>query len=74
MDFPKHIDTIILDRDSPFCVLMGHRSTFLYCNVFMVFILANSADPDEMQPYTAFHLGFTVCESNCLPVSRTKKR
>ena len=28
----------------------------------IVFILANSADPDEMQPYTAFHLSL-----HCLP-------
>ena len=27
-----------------------------------VFILANSADPDEILPYGAFHLGL-----NCLP-------
>ena len=28
----------------------------------IVFILANSADPIEMPPYAAFHLGF-----HCLP-------
>ena len=45
----------------------------------IVCILENSADPDEMPPYVAFHLGqcrlmqhfiwaFTVCQSTCLPV------
>ena len=28
----------------------------------IIFSLANSADPDEMQPYVAFHLGL-----HCLP-------
>ena len=36
-------------------------SKFLNYDVFMclkiVFILANSADPDEMPPYAAFHPG-----------------
>ena len=30
--------------------------------MYFCFILANSADPDEMQHYAAFHLGF-----QCLP-------
>ena len=29
----------------------------------IVFISANSADPDEMPPYVAFHLGV-----HCLPI------
>ena len=41
-------------------------SNFLNYDVFMslkiVLNLANSADPDEMSPYVAFHLGF-----HCLP-------
>ena len=40
--------------------------SFLKCDVFqslkIVFIQANSADPDEMPPYAAFHLGL-----HCLP-------
>ena len=39
---------------------------FLYYDVFIslkvVLMLANSADPDEMQHYAAFHLGL-----HCLP-------
>ena len=38
----------------------------------IVFILANSADPDEMPPCAVFHLGLTVCRSTFLPVSRVK--
>ena len=34
----------------------------------IVFILANSTDTDEIQPYLAFHF----CQSVCLPVSRMK--
>ena len=54
---PFHSDRLSL-RDiwynkysmGPFYVLMGHRSNFLNFNIFLslkiVFILANSADPD----------------------------
>ena len=41
-------------------------SKFLNCDVIMsmviLFILANSVDPDEMPPYAAFHLVL-----HCLP-------
>ena len=30
------------------------------------FVLANSADPDEMQPYAAFIWVFTVCQRTFL--------
>ena len=36
-----------------------------------VFNFGNNADPDEMQPFAACHLGFH-CQSICLPVSRMK--
>ena len=66
MDFSKKF------LDSPLCVLRGHRSKFLNNEVVMflkiVFIFANSADPDEMLPLAAFHLGL-----HCLLVSRMKK-
>ena len=43
-----------------------NRKKFLNYDVFLslkvVLILANSADPDEMQHYAAFHLGLP-----CLP-------
>ena len=58
MDFPKH-----------YCYIKYykvHLAKFLNYDVFMslkfVFMLANSADPDEMPPYAAFHLG-----RHCLP-------
>ena len=47
--------------DSLFCTLWTHRSNFLNYDIFMSqkigFILANSADTDEMSPYAAFNLG-----------------
>ena len=59
-------------------ILSGHRSKFLNFNIFLSqkigFIFANSADPDEMLHYAAFHLGH-----HCLPkylltgVSRMKR-
>ena len=37
-------------------------------------VLVNSADPDEMPHYAAFHLGgFTVCVSTHLGVSRLQR-
>ena len=61
MDFPIHINRISMELPNG-----GKRSKFLNYNVFLflkiVFILANSADPGEMPPYVAFHLGF-----HCLP-------
>ena len=64
MAFPKHTGTISMGY--PFCVLWGQKLKFLNNDAFtslkIVFIFANSADPDEMPPYVAFHLGL-----HCLP-------
>ena len=53
------IDTISMDLF--ICVLSGHRlkfSKFWYISIPQtVFTLANSADPDEMPPFAAFHQG-----------------
>ena len=35
---------------------------YFFMSLKIVFILANSADPDEMPPYVAFHQGI-----HCLP-------
>ena len=51
--------------DCPLCTLRGHRYNFLNHDVFLslnfevkgILYLVNSADPDEMQHYAAFHLG-----------------
>ena len=44
-----------------YCILRGHRYKFLNFNKFLslkvVFIIANSADPDEMLLYMAFYMG-----------------
>ena len=56
MDFPN-TDTIIMGL--PLCTSRGHRKKSLHYDVFLslkiVLILANRADPDEMQHYAAFH-------------------
>ena len=51
IDFPMHVDRISapIIYDAILCLKV-------------VFIFANSADPDEMPPYAVFHLG-----QNCLP-------
>ena len=64
MDYPIHIDTISMKYSSPFCILRGCLSNFLY-NDYDVFLSLkeNSADLDEMPPSaTSFHLGL-----QCLP-------
>ena len=65
MDYPIHIDTIQV-WNCPFCILRSCLSKFQQYDVFLslkiVFILAKSADPDEMLPYVAFQLGL-----HCLP-------
>ena len=38
-----------------------------------MFILANSADPDEVPLYTVFHLGLHCLPNYCLPIPRMKK-
>ena len=64
MDFPIHIDTISMEL--PIVTFKGLMSKLLNYDVFLslnfVLTLANSAEPDEMQPHAAFHLGLY-----CLP-------
>ena len=56
-----HIDTVVWNWNCPFCILRGCQTKFPQDDVFLsskiILILANSADPDEMPPYVAFHLG-----------------
>ena len=40
----------------------------VFLSLKIVLFSANSAEPDEMLPYVAFHLGY-----HCLPVSRMKR-
>ena len=64
MDFPIHIDTISIGL--PILYVKGSQIGFFNNGVFQSLkvnlILANSADPDEMQHHAAFHLGL-----QCLP-------
>ena len=59
-----HIDRISMGL--PIVYFKGSQVDFLKYSVYLsleiVFILANSAEPDEMQHHAAFHLGL-----HCLP-------
>ena len=59
MDYPIHIDTISMELSisyfKGFSVKISINGVLLSLKI--VFILAYSADPDEMLPYVAFHLG-----------------
>ena len=60
MDFSIHIDTISMGL--PIEYLKGAQASNTYiiisfCPWMLFLILTNSADPDEMQHYAAFHLG-----------------
>ena len=52
-------------------------SYFLNFNIFLslkiVFILANSADPDEMSQYATFHLFLQFAKVSVYRVSRMKR-
>ena len=64
MDCPIHIDTISMELS--ILQFKGLRVKIFVKRCIsvpeIVFILANSADPDEMAPYVAFHVGL-----HCLP-------
>ena len=66
MDFPIHIDTTSMVL--PIVYFKGSQVEFsksLLLSLKIVLLLANSADPDEMQHDAAFHLGL-----HCLPSTR----
>ena len=60
VDYPIHIDTISMELSILYFegLLVKISIKFdIFLSLKIVFILANSADPDEMLPYAAFHLG-----------------
>ena len=68
MDYPTHIDTISMDLSIMY--LKGLPGQIFYKKRFILsmttdFVLANSADPDEMPHFIWI---FAVWESTCLPV------
>ena len=64
MDYPIHIDTISMELSilyfKKLSVKLFLNDVFLFPKI--VFNFANSADPDEMPTYAAYHLGL-----HCLP-------
>ena len=64
-DYPIHIDTISMELSIFYSKGLPVKISIKRCisvNEDCVLILANSADPDEMPPNAAFHLGL-----HCLP-------
>ena len=58
MDFPIHIDTISMGLPTLYFKGLHVVISKLRCiSMKFFYILANSADPDEMQHYAAFHQG-----------------
>ena len=69
MDYPKHIDTISMTLSilhfKGLRFNISIKTVYIYpsdISLKIVFIVANSADPDEMSLYATFHLGL-----HCLP-------
>ena len=61
MDFPIHINTINMGLlIMYFKGLQVEFSYDVFLSLNIVLNLANSADPDEMQHYAAFHLGSSL--------------
>ena len=60
MDFPIYINTISMGL--PIMYFKGSNEEFFQISGISIPEGANSADPDEMQHYAAFHLGL-----HCLP-------
>ena len=78
MEFSIHFDAI--SKGLPIVHFKGSNEEFFYCYVIVYFIslyvvltLGNSADPDEMQHYAAFHLGLHCLRSTCLGVVQYTK-
>ena len=64
--YPTHIDTISMELSILYLKGLPVKITSIKLCIYVpedcFFFLANSADPDEMPPYAAIHLGH-----NCLP-------
>ena len=42
------------------------KKIIIFLSLKIDYVLANSADPDEMPHYSAFHQGLDCCQSTCL--------
>ena len=57
----------------PFCNLKVAGQNYVFLSLKIAFILANCADPDEMQPYAAFHLSLHCLPKNLLTSIQNEK-
>ena len=65
MEYPIHIDTISMELSILYFQWVASQNFYkmmYFCPLKVVFIWANSADPDEMLHNAAFHL-----RHHCLP-------
>ena len=70
MDFSFWFDTINLGLSIEYIEGKQVIIVIQYCiSLNIVSVLVNSADPDAMPYYAAFHLGLHVCQSEQLGVS-----
>ena len=74
MDFPIHIDTISMGL--PIVHFKGSQVEFYNAilSLKVILILANSADPDEMQHSAAFHQGLHCLHKYLFRGFQYKKR
>ena len=66
MDYPIHIASTSMELSILYLKGLPVKFSINRCISVpkIVFILANSADPDEMPPYVAFHLGLHCLQKN----------
>ena len=57
MEFPIKFYTVKSGWSIVYIILRGHRKEIVFVSPETDFVLADSADPDEMSHYVAFHLG-----------------
>ena len=59
MNFSIKVNTIKLEWSIVYIEgsSVNFQKIFFFLSLMIDFILANSANPDEMPPYAAFHLG-----------------
>ena len=75
MDYPILLDTLTVELSILYFkeVPVKISINYVFQSLKLTLILANSADPDEMPPYAAFHLVFIFCKSTGLSVSSMKR-
>ena len=66
MDYPIHINTISMELFTLYFCTSQNFNKMMYFSSLRLSILTNRADPDEMPPYVAFHLGDSLQKMSVL--------